>query len=126
MQDTYAHARLYRSRQDRMIAGVAGGLGQYFRIDPVLVRIAIVVLTLATGVGLLAYIILAIVVPERPGEEDEPIVPHTSVVRDNGRQLAGYALVAFGVLVFAGNLGLYRIFDLGRFWPILLVIAGAL
>ncbi len=55
--------RLYRSRTDRMIWGVCGGLAKYFNIDPVLVRIIFVLLTLANGIGIVAYIIMAIVVP---------------------------------------------------------------
>jgi phage shock protein PspC (stress-responsive transcriptional regulator) len=56
--------RLYRSRDDRIIAGVAGGLADYLGLDPSLVRIAWAVLILAGGVGLLLYIIMWIVVPE--------------------------------------------------------------
>ena len=55
--------RLYRSRSDRMVWGVCGGLAKYFEIDPVIVRIVFVLLIFLSGVGLLAYIILAIVVP---------------------------------------------------------------
>jgi phage shock protein C len=58
--------RLYRSKKDRMIAGVCGGLAEYFGIDPVLVRIIALILILTAGGGLLAYIILWIVVPENP------------------------------------------------------------
>ncbi len=59
--------RLYRSRDERMIAGVAGGIAQYFDIDPTLVRLAFVAATLAGGgSGLLAYIVLAIVMPLEP------------------------------------------------------------
>jgi phage shock protein C len=61
--------RLYRSRSDRMIAGVCGGLGHYFGIDPTLVRLAFVILALAGMSGGLAYIILWLVVPEEPKEE---------------------------------------------------------
>ena len=63
---------IYRSRQERMVAGVAGGLGAYLRIDPTLVRILFVFLTLAgSGIGLLAYLILWIIVPKAPlGEEN--------------------------------------------------------
>ncbi len=65
--------RLYRSRKDRMIAGVCGGLGKYFNVDPVLLRIAFVVLTFFSGSGLILYLILAIVVPNEPeaGEKAE-------------------------------------------------------
>lgn len=55
--------RLYRSRTDRMIWGVCGGLAKYFNIDPVLVRIIFVLLILANGLGVIVYIILAIVIP---------------------------------------------------------------
>ena len=58
--------RLYRSQNERMIAGVCGGLAEYFDIDPTLVRLAMVLLALAGGPGLVLYIIMAIVVPEEP------------------------------------------------------------
>lgn len=55
--------RLYRSPDSRVIAGVCGGLGSYFKMDPVILRILFVLLFFANGVGLLAYIILWIAVP---------------------------------------------------------------
>lgn len=58
--------RLYRSKKDRMIAGVCGGLAEYFGIDPVIVRVVTLVLAFGGGGGLLAYIILWVVVPEEP------------------------------------------------------------
>ena len=62
--------RLYRSRSDRMIAGVAGGLAERFDIDPSFVRVAWVLLTIITGgIFLVAYIVMAIVVPEDPTDE---------------------------------------------------------
>lgn len=71
--------RLYRSRTNRMIAGVAGGLGEYFGIDPTLVRLLFVVFAVFVGGGLMAYLILWIVIPEEPrtGEtlDAEPIPP---------------------------------------------------
>jgi len=56
--------KLYRSRIDRMIAGVCGGLAKYFDIDPTIVRVLFVVTIFIGGGGILAYIILWIVVPE--------------------------------------------------------------
>jgi phage shock protein C len=56
--------RLTRSRDDRVIAGVAGGLGPYLRIDPVIIRVVFVVLALAGGGGLLAYLVAWLVLPE--------------------------------------------------------------
>ncbi|MCX6268680.1 MAG: PspC domain-containing protein [Bacteroidetes bacterium] len=58
--------RLYRSISDRKFAGVAGGLAEYFIIDPLLIRLAFVILTLAGGGGFLIYLVLWIVTPENP------------------------------------------------------------
>lgn len=59
--------RLYRSRTDRMVGGVMGGLADYLGMDPTIVRIAYVVLTLATGIGtgIVLYIVAMFVVPEQ-------------------------------------------------------------
>jgi len=58
--------RLYRSRKDRVIGGVCGGLGYYFNLDPVIIRVATVALFFAGFIGLLGYIIAWIIVPEEP------------------------------------------------------------
>lgn len=58
--------RLYRSRTDKKIAGVAGGLAEYFSVDPTLVRVALVLLTIFGGGGLLAYLLMWIIVPLEP------------------------------------------------------------
>ena len=55
---------LYRSRRNRIFGGVAAGLGDYLKIDPILVRVLFVASTFLSGIGLLLYIILWIVVPE--------------------------------------------------------------
>ncbi len=60
------YKRLYRSRNERMIGGVCGGLGEYFGIDPTLVRVLFVTFALIGGSALIAYIIMLIIVPEEP------------------------------------------------------------
>jgi phage shock protein C len=61
--------KLYRSTEDRMIAGVCGGIAEYFDIDPILVRVLAVILLLPGGFpGLLPYIVLWIAVPEKPAK----------------------------------------------------------
>ena len=58
--------KLYRSKKGKVIAGVCGGLGEYFNVDPNLIRVLWVVFTLISlGIGLLAYIIAWIILPER-------------------------------------------------------------
>jgi phage shock protein C len=61
--------RLYRSRNDRKLSGVCGGLGKYFDIDPVIFRIVFVVTIFFGLAGLIAYIIMALIVPLEPEEK---------------------------------------------------------
>lgn len=58
--------RLVRSRDDRMLLGVCGGLASYLNVDPVIVRLVAVLLTLWNGVGLLIYIVLAVIMRPEP------------------------------------------------------------
>ena len=58
--------KLYRSKTDRKVAGVCGGLAQYFNIDPTLIRVLFVVLAVLGGSGLVLYLALWIIVPKEP------------------------------------------------------------
>ncbi len=110
--------RLTRSATDRMIAGVSGGLGQYFGTDPLWFRLGFVVLALAGGSGILIYIVAWIVIPEeRPGDParaGNPIGPEGSVI-------AGVFLVGMGLFLLARQYMPW----LGRvFWPAAIIVAG--
>ena len=58
--------RLYRSRTDKKLAGVCGGFADYLGIDPVIPRLVWVIFALAAGMGLLAYLVCWIVIPQEP------------------------------------------------------------
>ncbi|MEO8393288.1 MAG: PspC domain-containing protein [Chloroflexota bacterium] len=58
--------KLYRSSRERMLAGVCGGLADYFGVDVTIVRILMVLFALAGGPGLILYVILALIIPESP------------------------------------------------------------
>ncbi len=60
--------KLYKSNDNKKLDGVCAGIGEYFDIDPTLVRLAWVFITLFAGAGLIAYIIAAIVIPRKPVE----------------------------------------------------------
>jgi phage shock protein C len=80
-----------------MIAGVCGGLGRYLGVDPVLLRIAFVVLTIAGGSGILIYIVAIVVIPEeKPGEVLGPVHPRSGAT---GRILVGTALISLGTIL---------------------------
>jgi phage shock protein C len=57
---------LQRSRTEKMIGGVCGGLGEYFGIDPTIVRVLWVAVTLLGGAGILLYLVLWVIMPEQP------------------------------------------------------------
>ncbi|MBS1250949.1 MAG: hypothetical protein MAG431_02548 [Chloroflexi bacterium] len=79
------YKRLYRSRHDRMIAGVCGGLGEYLGIDPTLVRLLFVFGTFATASGVFwAYLIMMLVVPEYSPAAEDVVSTTADEVSDQG------------------------------------------
>ena len=77
--------KLYRSKNDRMIAGVCGGLADYFNVDSSLVRLAVLFIFLFQGIGLIAYIIAWIVMSEEP-VKNEYRMPDEYYIEDEKRQ----------------------------------------
>jgi phage shock protein C len=132
--------RFYRSRTDRVLSGVAGGLAELWNLDPALVRVVWALLVPMTGgLALLAYIVMAFVVPEGPIAT--PGV--SSAPPDEGAPSGGPALsaptaprprrgspgvVIGAALILIGAYLLVREYfpnvDLERFWPLLLVALG--
>jgi len=109
--------RLYRSLQDRKIAGVCGGLGDYFDIDPVFFRLVFLLSILFGGLGALAYLVMWIMVPAHEGARREA---HLLRLAATDRKIGGVCgglgaffeldpllfRVAFVVLAFIGGLGI--------------------
>lgn len=101
--------KLYRSANDRILGGVCGGIGEYFAVDPVIIRLLWVIFTLMGGAGLIAYIIAAIIVPADPAYDRREDFSSGSGERDsawdgrdrsrNSSLVLGIVLVAFGVFV---------------------------
>ncbi len=120
--------RLYKSRADRMLDGVCGGVAEYFGLDSTLVRLAWVLLTLVGGMGVILYIIAMIIMPANRGEiPAAPEAPAPS--RERNSRFWGILLVAVGTVWFLGNLGLplwHRWW--GMAWdivlPVMLILAG--
>jgi len=123
--------RLYRSRRDRMLAGVAGGLAEMWGADPALIRIIWALLVILTGgAALLVYIVMAIVVPEEDqvyGAAGAPVADRPARPPRTGG-LAPAVLIG-GFLVVLGGFFLFReIFpniDFDWIWPLALVGVGA-
>lgn len=139
--------KLYRSRTDVMVAGVCGGLGRYLGIDATLVRLFFVLLALGSGVGVLLYLVLWLIVP-REGAADETTA---DTVRSGAEEigerartlgtglrrglrgsdprvgmLVGAALVLLGAVFLLRELHVVWLqwFNIDVLWPTLLIIAG--
>jgi phage shock protein C len=136
--------RFYRSTTDRKIAGVAGGLAEYFEIDPLLVRLIFIILLLVGGGGFLLYIILWIITPDRPiamnqnqnnstmenqqstyGEQ-KPQEEHQKKehpqYKNRGNLIGGLVLITLGVLFLADEF--MPNISFGDLWPIILIVIG--
>src|SRR5881394_1578463 len=115
-----AAKRLERSRSDRMVAGVSGGLARYFDIHPAFYRVGFVVLTLLGGAGILIYAAAALVMPDE-GKEDSVA---TAALRN--RRDRPWPLIGLGFLAVAGAILLSRItLSLNSGSWLLFLIAGA-
>lgn len=143
--------RLYRSQKDKMIAGVCGGLAEYFDVDPVIIRIAFVAAILFSGgMGLIVYVLLWIVVPYKELAAPAPAAsaaysapsggnettsetgpaptgnePSSSEVyrdRRRSRPVIGYILIGLGLLFFADRFFPYVEFH--NFWPLIIIALG--
>lgn len=142
--------KLYRSRKDCIIAGVCGGIAEYFDVDPILVRIIAVLTIFLNGIGLIAYLIAWIIIPQNPeltakertkekkgttetmrekaeniahqiGEEIRRDSDKTEH-RKNSRLVAGLILICLGILFLVNNFLPW--FSLSKLWPLILVILG--
>ncbi len=147
--------KLYRSRTDRMIWGVCGGLGKYFSIDPVIIRIIFLLLLMPGGFGILAYIILALVVPLEESKASQP----KEVVKENVEEIKktaeevgqgirstfgegerteadrltqnrigilGLILIILGIIFLLFTFRVLPWLNWGNFWPIILIVIGLL
>jgi len=138
--------RLYRSRRDRMLGGVCSGLANYFEIDPVIVRVLFVIMTIGPGVGLIGYIILWIIVPESPfnfdrektvdveteqtGTNEQHFAENvyqekeyvSSPQKHQGRILVAVILILVGAFWFLDNV--FTFVSFSKLWPLILVAVG--
>jgi phage shock protein PspC (stress-responsive transcriptional regulator) len=118
---TTGRRRLSRSRDDRMLAGVCGGLARASGIDPLVVRVAAVVLTMAGGTGALLYVVAWLLVPEDGSDRSLG----QAALKEGGRDLAevlAIASIALGVLLLLRATGIW--FSDAVVWPFLLAGVG--
>ncbi len=107
--------KLYRSREDRMIFGVCGGMAKYFDADSTLIRVIFILLVFANGVGLLMYFIFAILIPLEPGIADESKTEESKELITQLKKKNRYmSKIMFGIILIL--IGLFFVLD--RYFPI--------
>jgi phage shock protein PspC (stress-responsive transcriptional regulator) len=140
------YKKLYRSVTEKMLGGVCGGLAEYFAIDPVIVRLIFVLAVIFGGSGIFAYIILWIIIPQKPffitpfstnpvsgdsqPSDDEKKNENTqfnmNIVNEkplNNRSIyAGAFLILLGGIFLLDNFVPH--FHFGDFWPLILIGLG--
>lgn len=132
------YKKLYRSETERMLGGVSGGLGEYFGIDPTLIRLIFVLLTVFGGSGIIIYIILWAILPARSNLNNDPeenIRQNADEIKSKAksfakdfkgnesesRQIFGGLIILLGILFIFNNIG---IFNFHIFWPLILIFLG--
>jgi phage shock protein PspC (stress-responsive transcriptional regulator) len=136
--------RLYRSTTDRILGGVCGGIATYLAIDPVLVRLFFVLLTIGGGSGILVYLILWVILPEAPGglveseagtamnaerpsgaDVDTRATIHLQ--HPHTRPMVGIGLLLLGLVFLIRSLQplWFGWINPELFWPLLLIAGGA-
>jgi phage shock protein PspC (stress-responsive transcriptional regulator) len=146
--------KLYRSRSDRMIAGVCGGLGEYLNVDPVWIRLGFVLLLVgAAGAGFWAYLILWIIIPEEGRQVSAPgetVQANVQEIADRAREfgqgiqkglqsdrapsetgptsgpiIVGVAFILLGAMLLLNQLNLFWWLRWSTLWPLFIIFIGA-
>lgn len=138
--------RLYKSRQNKMIDGVCGGIAEYFDADPVLVRLVFALFFFVGGAAILAYIVGMIIMPRRPLDAAGAATPiptpqpgqpqtqsHSLAYPNSSTLIIGIIIIALGAFLLMGNFPFFRGFH-HMFWhhlwdfllPALLVGVGGI
>lgn len=121
--------KLYRSKKDSIIAGVCGGIAEYFQLDSTLVRLLAILVVFLGGAGVIAYIVAWIIIPQNPEQETEPVELNdapsedSQVDKDSKRHIwGGFVLIALGLFFLARSF--FPRLIVVSLWPIILIAVG--
>lgn len=130
--------KLYRSKEDKIIGGVCGGISEFLGIDSIIIRIIFILLLFANGMGFILYILLWIIIPENPNQNEvksesvklvESEIKKTELrkkeIKENKHKseiVIGSVLVALGLFFLFDNY--FTWFDFAVLWPVVLIVIG--
>lgn len=144
-RDTFTIGRLYRSETEKVIAGVCGGLGEFFHIDPVIPRIFFLIMTVFDGIGILIYLLLWLVIPvksKRTLDANAAMKENIDEIKSRAKDLVdevdlpvmnrdnkiwwGILIIVIGLMLLLNNFDFFGTWGFGKFWPALLIVFGVL
>lgn len=142
---------LYRSKTNKIIAGVAGGLGEYFRIDPNIIRLLFIISLFFGGLGAIIYLLCWLIIPIEGFEnkvaddyykgnieeikqeaknfteefkKDVKEEHKNNRSKGQSRKWSGLILILVGGIFLLDNLGIYNCMDFIKYWPLILIFFG--
>lgn len=140
--------KLFRSSDDRILAGVAGGIGRYFNVDPLFIRLIFVLLALVQGLGVLLYVIFIFIIPKEGGkyldaetagkkikelaqDAEEKAKEVTEKIEKQGmswmndrRRVIGLVILLVGLLALLNEVVSVSWFRWDIFWRVALIVVG--
>lgn len=142
--DTNETKRLSRSDRDKIIAGVAGGLGEYFNVDPNIIRILFILMAVFGGSGLIIYIVLWLILPSKSKASENSQDAIRSNIEDmksttktfahsirnpgsapeNSKFWWAVVIIVIGFFFLMHNYGLLGPLEIEKLWPLVLIIFG--
>ena len=120
--------KLYRSQKSSMITGVCGGLGNYFGVDPTIVRLLFVFLAFYHFLGVWVYLVMTVLLPQAPQEFDQPRTAVRAGENSQTARVIGSGLVIIGILAVISTLDIswFSWMSLENLWPAIIILMGAL
>jgi phage shock protein C len=141
------YSPIYRSEKNKILGGICGGLGEYFGIDPTIIRIIFVLLTIFGGSGILIYLVLWMILPSESQTEfnKDHIKNNMNEVKEKVQQFAhdirkgakdgqvnqpeqrnwlAFIVILLGVIFLLNNFGFGDLINIGKLWPLILVALG--
>lgn len=115
--------KLYRSQHDRILFGVCGGLGDYFHLDPTIIRLLFVILFLINGSGLFIYLALAIITSKSPQTIDHATSALNLIKR---KHFLGYLIIFVGIMILLKNFAPepWLLISSRLVWPLIIISLG--
>lgn len=117
-----------RSEKNKILGGVCGGIGEYFNIDPSIIRLIFILLAVFGGSGFFIYVILWMILPPKSQinlqEMRDKVKEFTGNNKQDSKYLFALIAILLGIIFLLQNFGFGDLFNLSKLWPLILIAIG--